>query len=381
MEENLDFYLSAENLLSESEIENLFQEETDSEEKEEKNIENEVADEPDFSTIEEEVESQESVGDEKKEDITSEETPSTEGNETASSIYSSIAKALQDEGVLLDVDEEKLNEVQTADDFRSLIEQQIKSGLDERQKRIDDALEAGVEPSEIKNYEGSINYLRSIKDEDITDESENGENLRKRLIYQDYINNGFSNERALREVKKSIDSGNDVEDAKEALKSNLQHFEESYKALIDEAKKEKAEFEQQRKKQFEELKSSILDNETFFNDIKVDRNVRQKAYDNLVKPVYKDNEGNALTAIQKYEREHKADFLKNLALVFTMTDGFKNLDGIVKDKVQKEKKKGFAELERVINSTSRNPDGSLRFSTGVNVSKPQGGFKKFDFDV
>lgn len=386
MEELNDLNLSPENLLSENEIENLFSEEAPKEEEkkegqepeQKKEEKNDITEEPDFGK---EINTPESVGNEEKEDNASGKAPSKAENES-SSIYSSFAEALLEEGAFLDVDEETVKNVKTAEDFKGLIEMQIKNGLDERQKRIDEALENNVEPSEIKNYENTISYLRGIKEEDITEESEKGEELRKKLIYQDYVNNGFSKERALRELKKSIDSGSDVEDAKEALQNNLEHFESEYKNILETAKKEKAEMEEQRKKQVEELKDSILNTDKFFDEMQVDKNIRQKAFDNLMKPVYKDKEtGNMLTAIQKYERENKSDFLKNLAFIFTLTDGFKNLDGLVKDKVQKEKKKGFAELERVINSTSRNSDGSLRFATGVNSDDGFMNGKKFDFDV
>ena len=67
-------------------------------------------------------------------------------------------------------------------------------------------------------------------------ENNEGENLRKQLIYQDYINRGFSKERATREVKRSFDSGSDLEDAKEALESNINFFKNKYEDLIKEAK-------------------------------------------------------------------------------------------------------------------------------------------------
>ena len=59
--------------------------------------------------------------------------------------------------------------------------------------------------------------------------------------------------------------------------------------------------------------------------------------------------------------ENKTDFIKNLGLIFTLTDGFKNLDGLVKGKVKKEVKKGIRELENVLNNTARTSDGNLKF--------------------
>ena len=107
---------------------------------------------------------------------------------------------MKEEGIFPDLEDDSLSKITEAEDFRDLIEQQIKAGLDERQKRIDEALNAGVEPTEIKKYENTLGYLDSIKDNDISDESDKGETLRKNLIYQDFINRGYSKERAAREV-------------------------------------------------------------------------------------------------------------------------------------------------------------------------------------
>ncbi len=51
--------------------------------------------------------------------------------------------------------------------------------------------------------------------------------------------------------------------------------------------------------------------------------------------------------------ENRTDFLKNIGLLFTLTDGFKNLDGLVKGKVKKEVNKGLRELEHTLNNTAR----------------------------
>ena len=103
-----------------------------------------------------------------------------------------------------------------------------------------------------------------------------------------------------------------------------------------------------------------------FGDLSIDKSTRQKIYDNIAKPVYKDPEtGEYFTAIQKYEMENRTDFLKNIGLLFTLTNGFKNLDGLVKGKVKKEVKKGLRELEHTLNNTARTSDGNLKFVSGV----------------
>lgn len=281
-------------------------------------------------------------------------------------IYSSIAKALKEEGIFPDLDDEVLSKVKEPEDFRDLVEQQIKAGLEERQKRIDDALNYGIEPTEIKRYENTLNFLDSVKEENITDESDKGEELRKNLIFQDFINRGYSRERATREVQKSFNAGTDIEDAKEALKSNTEYFKGKYDDLIEDAKLEAQKEEENRKEQANKLKESILNEKNILGDLSIDKPTRQKIYDNISKPIYKDPEtGEYYTAIQKYEKDNRVDFLKYLGLIFTLTDGFKSLDGLVKGKVKKEVKNGLRDLEHAINNTARNSDGNLKFVSGV----------------
>ncbi len=309
----------------------------------------------------------ESVGSGKDNTKGKEDTSSREDSTSPQkTIYSSIAKALKEEGIFPDLDDEVLSKVKEPEDFRDLVEQQIKAGLEERQKRIDDALNYGIEPTEIKRYENTLNFLDSVKEENITDESDKGEELRKNLIFQDFINRGYSRERATREVQKSFNAGTDIEDAKEALKSNTEYFKGKYDDLIKDAKLEAQKEEENRKEQANKLKESILNEKNILGDLSIDKPTRQKIYDNISKPIYKDPEtGEYYTAIQKYEKDNRVDFLKYLGLIFTLTDGFKSLDGLVKGKVKKEVKNGLRDLEHAINNTARNSDGNLKFVSGV----------------
>ena len=367
--------LSMDNILSADEIEGLFEDQeiqdTQPEENEENTDENqennnEETEETTEVTTENTSEKPEGVGSEDNREEQEDTTSNKSGSSPKNNFYSSIAKAFAEEGIFPDLDDESASKIKTPEEFRDLIEDRIKSELDERQKRVDEALNAGVEPSDIRKYENTISYLDSIKDETITSENEEGEKLRKQLIYQDFVNRGYSQERATREVKKSFDAGTDIEDAKEALKSNLEFFQGQYDNLIEEAKAEEEKEIKQRKEQAEKLKKSILEDKEVFGELSIDKKTRQKIFDNISKPVYKDpNTGQIFTALQKYEMENRTDFLKNVSLVFTLTDGFKNLDGLVKGKVKKEVKKGIRELENVLNNTARTSDGNLRFVSNV----------------
>lgn len=365
--------LSLDNILTGSEIENLFVDE-ETQESAPEDVDKEKEDKPEEGKEKKEKETTEvnvnslftepeSVG---SEDVEEKEDTSPDKDSTSPKFYSSIAKAFAEEGIFPDLDEDTISKVETPEDLRKLVDEQIKASLDEKQKRIDEALNAGVEPDTIRQYEGALNYLDSLTDDTITAETEEGEKLRKQLIYQDFINRGYSKERASREVQKSLNGGTDVDDAKEALKSNKEYFKSKYDEVVEDAKKEEEAEVAKRKELASQLKNSILTDKKVFGEIEVDKATRQRIYDNIAKPVYKDPDtGEMLTAIQRYEIEHRTEFLKNLGLIFTLTDGFKTLDGLVKGKVRKEVKKGFRELENTLNNTARTSDGNLNYASGV----------------
>lgn len=372
--------LQLDNILSEDEAASLFGDDNTTEENSEnqENDNNKTTETIDPNNLfEEESESVGSVDHQEQEDPDLNE---GQGASPSKSIYSSIAKDLRDDGVFLDLDDQTIASIESSDDLYKVLEEQIQAKMDARSKRIDDALNNDVELTTVQKYERALNYLDSIDTESIEDEGEAGENLRRTLIFQDFKNRGFSDERAKRETEKSFSAGTDVEDAKEALQSNKDYVNSEYDSLVKEAKKEQEEYAKKQKKEAENLKKSIFEDKQLFGEIEVDSKTRQKIYDNLSKASYRDAEtGEMLTAIQKYERDNRAEFLKNLGILFTLTDGFKNLDGLVKDRVKKEVKKGQRELEHTINNTARNSDGTLKFVSGTSDKNSYS--SKFTLDI
>ena len=350
-------------------------------EKEEKEIEK--------TTEEEEIspddlfDNPESVGSGKDNQEEEEDTQSEKdkGTSPKTNFYSSIASALKEEGIFPDLDDDTLNGIKTPEDFAEAVEKTVQARLDERQKRVDAALQADVEPDEVRRYEQTLANLDAIKEEYITDETEKGERLRKNLIYQDFRNRGYSEARAKREVEKSFNAGTDIEDAKEALESNREYFSTQYQDLIKEAQEEAKEGQRKIKEEATQLKKSMLEDKEVFTGITLDKTTRQKAFENITKPVFKTEDGEYLTAIQKYEMDNPVEFRKYLSVLFTMTDGFKNIDGLVKGKVKKEVKQSLRELEHKLSSTGRNSSGNPRYVGGVEEDTESYIGKGWDLDV
>jgi hypothetical protein len=375
----------------EIDVENLFSDDGGEEEtqvtpptpKEKEDKENEKTTEEEEINPDDLFDNPESVGSGKDNQEEEEDTQSEKdkGTSPKTNFYSSIASALKEEGIFPDLDDDTLNGIKTPEDFAEAVEKTVQARLDERQKRIDAALQADVEPDEVRRYEQTLANLDAIKEEYITDETEKGERLRKNLIYQDFRNRGYSEARAKREVEKSFNAGTDIEDAKEALESNREYFSNQYQDLIKEAQEEAKEEQRKIKEEAAQLKKSMLEDKEVFTGITLDKTTRQKAFENITKPVFKTEDGEYLTAIQKYEMDNPVEFRKYLSVLFTMTDGFKNIDGLVKGKVKKEVKQSLRELEHKLSSTARNSSGNPRYVGGVEEDTESYIGKGWDLDV
>lgn len=367
--------IGLDNILGEQEIETLFTDpnddvkeeshDEDSEEKENDNEQNETTEvvDPEELFDGEEPESVGSDEDTKGEEDTA---AVTEDGTSPKHFYSSIANALAVDGIFPNLDDDAVKKVDSAEAFSDLIEAEINARLDERQQRVAKALDNGVEASDIKKYEGTLSYISSITDAAIAEDSEQGEALRKNLIYQDFLNKGYTPAKAQKLTQRTIDAGTDIEDAKEALQSNKEYFQDAYNELLKEAQEKADEEKANRQAEAEKLKESIMKDKQLFGDIELSNDIRKKAFDTISRPVYKDTEtGRYLTALQKYEMENRADFLKYTGLIYTLTNGFKDFDSFTKGKVKKEVNKGLRELEQTLNSTRRNSNGSLKMVTSA----------------
>ena len=372
--------LSFDNILGEQEIETLFTDPEDNDVQEEhKETEEEEVETPDDKKQKEkdnttedvdpenlfEDKAPESVGSGKDNEGKEDTAPDNDADGTSpNNFYSSIANACAVDGIFPNLDDETIKKAVDAESFSNLIEAEINARFDEKQKRISKALENGVEPTDIKKYESTLNYINTITDAAIAEESEKGEQLRYNLIYQDFINKGMTPDKAKKFADRTVDAGTDVEDAKEALLSNKEFFSNAYNKMLQDAQQKADEEKAEREKNAKELEKSLMKDKQLFGDMEISNDIRKKAFDSVSKPVYKDPEtGDYMTAIQKYESEHRAEFLKYTGLIFAMTNGFKDFDSFAKGKVKKEVKKGLRELEQTLNNTRRNNDGSLRMVT------------------
>ena len=183
--------LSIDNILDQGDIDNLFMD-NETQETQESQPENK-GNEDNKETPEQEQTTEVNTDDlfVEPESVGSEENKEKEGTETEkestspnNNFYSSIAKTFAVESIFPDLTDDEIKNANSAEALVELINKQIDSRLDEKQQRVINALDAGIEPDDIRRYENTISYLDSIDEDKLNAETPEGEELRKRLEHR-----------------------------------------------------------------------------------------------------------------------------------------------------------------------------------------------------
>ena len=299
---------------------------------------------------------EESTDDDEKEDNNTDKSQVSKSE----NVYQDLLKSLIEDGVFTDED----TEVKDADSFKAYIDKQVTDKLEEYQKEIKHALDVGVDTSEVQLYNQAMSWLNGYTNDIMEGATKEAQQSRMNLIYRDYLNKGFNEEKAKKLTIASAQSGSDIEDAKEALESCKDFYTSRYNSVLEEAENEEKERVKLIQKQSEELKKNILEKENLFNGVQIDKTIRQKAYNAMTKVVGKDSEGMDVTAIQKYADDNPVEFRTVLGLMYAMTDGFKNFDKIFNKAVDKKVNSRLDEFTKKITSQPHSSEGSLSYKNG-----------------
>lgn len=312
-----------------------------------------------------------------------EDTLSKSGSESLPNLYSSLAKALGEEGFLPDLD--KYDEIDNFEKLGDRIREANKKALTDS---LGFNLDNIAELSDLqKQYLRALNegvpaetFIEAKRDEvsidSITSEAiEADEELRRSLIVNSYVAKGVPEVKAAKLAQMHIDLAEDVEEAKAAVADikeavrlrNEQEFAYQ-KQLREDSIKQQKEYE-------ESLKKHFFNTEKIGETFDVPRQLRDKMYEAITKPVAKLEDGTLVNAITKLQMENPVDFQHKIAWLYAITDGFKKFDSFVS---QKAMSKATQQLESVLNSTN--------FDKMGNVSNPEPdddavyGFRDYSYD-
>ena len=322
----------------------------------------------------------ESVGDEENKEKGEAEPQGKGSSPSDGNLFSSFAQALKGDGLFQFLDDEAVSKITDADSFREALENEVDARLDEQTRRYKEAIESGMQPEVIVQYQNTIQRLEGITDEQIDDDGEQGANLRKTLLFRDFINRGFSEERAKRQVERIMSSGTDKDDAKDALESIKEYFKDKYQEQLD-LRKQEAEAEKQRvRKEAEDFKKAVLEKDKLFEDIPIDKPTRKRAYEAMTRVVKTTEDGEQLTAVQLYADEHPVEFRTALGIVWALTDGFTKMGNLLQKSVNKKVNKNLQEIESRLRNQGHQ-GGSLSFTGGEDGNKGAGNYRGLRIDI
>lgn len=266
--------------------------------------------------------------------------------ESSSNLYSSLAAFVHEQGLLpsLNID---LKEIKTADDFANAFSKELDI---QAEARLNDYLD-NLDLDKIGASKREINDLNSVSSDSLRDDID----LAKRIILEDYINQGLDEKKANRMLNRLIDAGEDaiLEDAAESLES-LKEFKsreieketQFYRQRLEAEKVEQAKLDEQ-------MKKTIYDSKDLISGLKANKSLQDKVYKSINDIVGKSPDGVFENKFMKERRENPLEFEIRMYHFYELTNGFKDLTKISSTA----KSSAVADLEKIARKTKLQDNG------------------------
>ena len=279
-----------------------------------------------------------------------------DGGESSSNLYSSLAAFVHEQGLLpsLDID---LKDIKSADDFASVFNKELDI---QAELRLNDYL-ANLDLNKIGIAKKDIQDLSTIN----SDLLKNDIDLAKRIIYDDYLNQGLDEKKANRMLNRLIDLGEDaiLEDAEESLQSlkefkarEIERETQSYKERLEADKIQQAKLDEQMKKTIYESKDLIA-------GLKPNKTLQDKVYKSINDIVGKSPDGTFENKFMKERRENPLEFEIRMYHFYELTNGFKDLSKISTTA----KSSAVKDLEKIARQTKLKDNGTPLWQQDANT--------------
>lgn len=279
-----------------------------------------------------------------------------DGGESSSNLYSSLAAFVHEQGLLPSLDI-NLKDIKSADDFANVFNKELDIQAELRLNNYLENLDLnkiGVAKQEIKD----LNTLN-------VDILKNDIDLAKRIIYDDYLNQGLDEKKANRMLNRLIDLGEDaiLEDAEESLESlkefkarEIERETQSYKERLEADKIQQAKLDEQMKKTIYESKDLIA-------GLKPNKALQDKVYKSINDIVGKSPDGTFENKFMKERRENPLEFEIRMYHFYELTNGFKDLSKISTTA----KSSAVKDLEKIARQTKLKDNGTPLWQQDANT--------------
>ena len=283
--------------------------------------------------------------------------------------FSSLVQALKEGGILEDVEDK---DIKSQEDFFSVLEESIKArefaDLDDNQKQYLEALRSGIPHEEIVAHQRNIEAYNSITDDVISEESTDGEDLRRTIIMNNFIGKGFNEAKAKKLTDKIFDSGEDIDEAKEALNELKTIEKQQFEADKQAKAAQKAAQAKAEKESIDKLNKIVKDTNEIIPGMKIPQALKNNIIKGLTQPVAYTEDHRPLDIISKYLYDNPIEGRVKIAYLLSVTDGMKKMN-VLENK--KAKSNAFKELENALKA------GDTGGVVGFNDDDSE---EKFDFD-
>jgi hypothetical protein len=270
----------------------------------------------------------------------------SEGSESSSNLYSSLAAFVHEQGLLpsLDID---LKDIKSAEDFANVFNKELDI---QAELRLQNYL-ANLDLNKIGSAKQDIKDLDSIN----TDILKDNIDLAKRIIYDDYLNQGLDEKKATRMLNRLIDLGDDaiLEDAEESLQSlkefksrEIERETQSYKERLETEKAEQAKLDEQ-------MKKTIYESKDLISGLKPNKALQDKVYKSINDIVGKSPDGTFENKFMRERRENPLEFEIRMYHFYELTNGFKDLSKISTTA----KSSAVKDLEKIARKTTLKDNG------------------------
>jgi hypothetical protein len=288
-------------------------------------------------------------------------TPTEESpaNEEDSSLYTPLASALHEQGVLPNFDVDKFQE--EGGDFEALAKAM--------EKEIDEGVNSFVEslPEQFKEqllaYHQGVDlatYQKLQKDsleyENITaDKLSEDVSLQKKVVKEDLLSKGFSEAKATKYIE-NLESLNELGDeAVEALELGKSRRAEAKAKAVEEAKQRQQLAEEQRQQTVKQISETLENTKEIVPGKSLNKISRDKVFKSMTTIVGNDQNGNPMNAVMQTRSKDPLKFETTLHYLHSLGV----FDGNWNDIIKTAKTKAVTELDRKLqdarNLTGRAP--------------------------
>jgi hypothetical protein len=283
-------------------------------------------------------------------------------DENSPNLYSSLANVLHEQGLLpsLNLQDQKIESV---DDISTAIRNEIDGNVKARLietlgEEGYEAITSGIPLEQLAKHKESQLTLDSISENSLSEDLE----LSKKVIYQDYINQGIPAERAQKLLQRVVAAGNDalIEDARESLTSIKQYDKQQLAAQAEANKRAAAEQAKQVEELNNQLKNTIYNSKELIKGLPVNKAIQDRIYKSITTNV---GDGDSFeTKLIQDRKTNPVEFDAKLYYLYEVTNGFKDLSPLMKTS----RSSATSDLEQAIKRSKKFDNSNPTFTQDSN---------------